>query len=77
MKVKVCLLVNLKKHSPTGESEFCLSIEDGATVEKVFKRLHIPTEPMNVILVDGRQARLDDTLRDGNLIAIFPPVAGG
>lgn len=39
--------------------------------------LNIPYEEVAIYLINGRHSTLDDAIRDGDILAIFPPVGGG
>lgn len=44
---------------------------------EVLDELKIPHEEVAVYLINGRHSKLDAPLKDGDLVAIFPPVGGG
>ena len=50
---------------------------DGTTVGKVIDQLGIPKEHSNMVLVNGIHAQDDAPLKDGDVLAVFPPLAGG
>lgn len=37
----------------------------------------IPYEEVAIYLINGRHSRLTDPVKDGDILAIFPPVGGG
>lgn len=39
--------------------------------------LQIPYEEVAIYLINGRHSRLEDEIKDGDILAIFPPVGGG
>lgn len=39
--------------------------------------LHIPAEEVAIYLINGRHSTLLDFIKEGDVIAIFPPVGGG
>lgn len=77
MKISVHLFLNLTKYSPTGESRFDIDLDERATIGRLLENLSIPLKPDKVILVNGRQAGRDHVLEAGDLVVVFPPVAGG
>lgn len=52
---------------------------DGTTVNEVLDFLAITANERNIgiLFVNGKHAEYDRILKDGDLLAIFPPVAGG
>jgi sulfur-carrier protein len=54
-----------------------LDVPEGSTVRDVVRRLGIPADFERVTLVNGRDAALDDGLRGGDILTIFPPLSGG
>ncbi len=68
-----------------GRSQLDMELGDGSKVKDLVRKLEglIPDivarleEGRVVVAVNGRFARPDDSLRDGDLVAVFPPVSGG
>jgi len=54
-----------------------LDVPDGGTVADVARRLGIPADLARVVLVNGRDAAPEQLLAPGDVVAIFPPLAGG
>jgi molybdopterin converting factor small subunit len=51
---------------------------DGHTrVEDILERLKIPEEIPKIILINGVHGKREQPLKDGDVVSIFPPVAGG
>lgn len=48
-----------------------------ATPRDLVTRLGITVKDVAILLVNGRDGRLDDALADGDRISVFPPVGGG
>ncbi len=79
MKVEVALFASLASHQPDGRGgrhARAFDLAEGTTVGDVIGSLGLPDEP-RVIFVNGRHAVEADGLREGDRLAIFPPVAGG
>lgn len=47
------------------------------TVIKVLEHLQIPKEEVAICLINGRHSKLETTLNQGDVLALFPPVGGG
>lgn len=58
-----------------------LDLDDGTTVAEVVDRFQLPAKWVHLVLVDGAYVQPEDratrALRDGEALAIWPPVAGG
>ncbi|MBC7266741.1 MAG: MoaD/ThiS family protein [Coriobacteriia bacterium] len=78
MRVELALFASLRRYLPEGETghERTIDLPDGTTVGQVIAMLGLPDEP-RVVFVNGRHAPDDHVLRDGDRLAVFPPVAGG
>ena len=77
MVVKLKFFAGLRDYLPPGESPYATEVEAGATVADLFRQFGVPLEKPRIILVNGRHADLGRVLSDGDLLAVFPPVAGG
>jgi len=79
MKVYVKLYALLRKHHPGPNRSIPLEVElpDGAIVSDLIPTLHLPTELVRSPFVNNAAAKLDTVLKDGDQVALFPPVVGG
>ena len=79
MKVEVQLYATLSWYLPNGAENRKAVTEfgDGLTVGNVIDQLGIPKEHPNMALVNGIHARDNAPLKDGDVLAVFPPLAGG
>ena len=77
MVIRLKFFAGLREFLPAGEGPFTAEIDDGTTVAEVFQHFGVPPEKPRIILVNGRHADADRVLVDGDLLAVFPPVAGG
>ncbi len=48
-----------------------------ATVNDVLRELNIGEDAWTLIFVNGRHARPDTRLAEGDTVALFPPIGGG
>lgn len=80
MIVNVKLYATLRHLSPPGTGigeAFTLELEEGS-VSEALEKLKIGEERAKLILVNGVHVRKRDLrLKDGDMLVIFPPVAGG
>lgn len=54
-----------------------VDLEPSATVRGLMERLSIPAEMSRIVLVNGREAEDDAQLEAGDVVDVFPPLAGG
>lgn len=79
MKIEVRLFATLATYLPDesdGRSA-TLEIPDGGMVGDVVRSLGIPEDTPFITMINGRDAALDQPLADGNVLSLFPPLAGG
>ena len=74
MELEIKLFANLRKFNPQLDR---IRLDDGTTVLELLERAGIPPAEVAIVLVDGRHAKLDRPLHDGETVAVFPPIAGG
>ena len=79
MTVEVRLFATLTQFLPSGSKagSAVLDLPDGATISDVTRRLRIPADLECVVLLNGTNAEASARLRGGDVIDIFPPLAGG
>lgn len=80
MNVEVKLFATLRKYLPEHAPAGCATLElpEGATVGTVIERLGIPSPLAKLVMVDGQhELDRDRRLTSGQVVSIFPPVAGG
>lgn len=74
MKVTVKLFASLRKDRFAVDDR---DYQEGSMVGHILAFLHIPEEEAAIIFINGRHAEPDSPLKEGDLLAIFPPVGGG
>jgi molybdopterin converting factor small subunit len=84
MKITFKLFASLVSHLPPGARathRVELDVEPGTCVLDVIRHHHIPEALCAIVLVDGvwiaRADRATTALAEGQVLAIWPPVAGG
>ena len=79
MQITVKLYATLRRYGPTVPSGagFPLDVPAGSDVEKVVQRLGIPDGAPLVAMINNEVVHLDHVLVAGDLLSLFPPVAGG
>ncbi len=74
MELEIKLFASLRKFNPELER---IEVDDGTTVRELLDKVGIPPSEVAIVLVNGRHAKLDQPLHDGETVAAFPPIAGG
>jgi sulfur carrier protein ThiS len=83
MRITVKLYAGLGEYLPRGARDHAatLEVEPGATPHVVLRQCGVPPERAHLVLLNGiylgRPERETQRLRDGDVIAAWPPVAGG
>jgi len=58
-----------------------LEVAPGATIDQIIEPFHLPVRLVKLVLINGvyvpPEARATHTLSEGDVLAIWPPVAGG
>ncbi len=80
MKIEIRLLTQLKPYLPNpdiaGDTQI-IDLKNDATIKDVMMELGIPLDMPKVIMLNEKQGNLDDDLKEGDRITVFPPVGGG
>lgn len=73
MRVQIELFATLQAYLAASE----LELPTGSTVDDVAAHLGIPPDFARITLVNGQDARGEQRLHDGDVVSMFPPLAGG
>jgi len=84
MKASLKLFASLSKHLPAeAQRTSCLQLDlpPGTTVQQVIAHQGIPPELCSLVLLNGLfippEERVSRHVSEGDVLAIWPPVAGG
>lgn len=79
MEIEVKLFATLRDYLPKGSGRFScrMEIDEKTRVQDILSKLNIPEEIPKIILINGIHGKKDQTLKEGDVVSIFPPVAGG
>lgn len=79
MKVEVQLFATLAPYQPPSgqDGRALLDVPSGTTVVQALRALGIPDEMPRIVLVNGHEALDDRALEPDDVVAAFPPLAGG
>ncbi len=77
------LYASLGSYLPNGAQKNTaqVTLPGEATIASTLERLNVPRERCHLVLVNGEfvppSARANHVIRDGDTLAVWPPVAGG
>ena len=54
-----------------------VSAAEAATAGDLLRRFEIPEEEVAILLINGFHSKPADSVKDGDVISLFPPVGGG
>ena len=74
MKVKVKLFAFLRQFGP---DEQTVELPEGTAIDDVVRSLKLPGTIRLLRIVNGEHQPSDHVLKDGDELALFPPIAGG
>jgi molybdopterin converting factor small subunit len=80
MKIHLRMLASLKKHLPSNngsEGSVIMDVEEGVSCTGLLEASGVDSSKFLVVLLNGRQADPRAVLKDGDVIAVFPPVEKG
>jgi molybdopterin converting factor small subunit len=79
MKVEVRLFALLERYLPSGSEGDAVSLDvpPGTTVGDVMESLKIPSDLSCLTVINGRDASPEQVLAPGDVLSMFPPLAGG
>lgn len=83
MKVTLKLYASLSDYLPAEarQNQVQLDVDDDATVGALIERYRLPPKLTHLVLVNGvfiaPTARATTVLREGDQLAVWPPIAGG
>jgi sulfur carrier protein len=74
---KVKLFATLGLSSQSERFSCKMEVEDSTRIQDILMRLKIPEEMPKIILVNGVHGKKEQILKEGDVLSVFPPVAGG
>lgn len=74
MKVKIKLFATLRNYGPDEQET---ELPENATLEDALTLLNLPEKIPVLKIVNGEHRNLKHLLKEGDEIALFPPIAGG
>ena len=79
IEVEVRLFNVLRKYRPreAKSDTFLLELPDGAALADLLSALELPGKEVHLTLVNGLHREITHPLRSGDVVSLFPFVAGG
>jgi len=79
VRVEVHLFATLERFLPPGSrgGVAVMDVPEGSTASDIAVRLGIPPGLDRVLLINGRDATPEQHLTPGDVLALYPPLAGG
>ncbi|MCI0495528.1 MoaD/ThiS family protein [candidate division KSB1 bacterium] len=75
MQIQIKLFASLR--NKVGKKELEMGISDQDQVSDVIKSLNLSAKDNFITMINGVHCKLDHELRDGDVLSIFPMIAGG
>lgn len=81
--IKLKLFASLADYLPAGaqRNEAALTLPEAPTIGALIAQFCLPEKLVHLVLVNGNYidaaARAEHVLKDGDTLAIWPPIAGG
>lgn len=61
-----------------GRDKVSMLLPDGIhCAGDILARMHIPPEDVSILLINGFHQKPESPVKDGDIVALFPPVGGG
>lgn len=80
MIIQVKLYLSLLRYVPQSEERLegnKWKVPEGSTVGQVLEMLNLPEEETKILLINDRYAYKGRILKDGDVLQVVPPLAGG
>jgi len=59
------------------EKRYSLDLEEGTTPKNIIDMFKIDENEIAILLINGRDGKIDTTLMNNDVLSLFPPVGGG
>jgi molybdopterin converting factor small subunit len=79
MEIEVRLYATFRDLLPEGPYNFSLikDVREGTTLKELSSLLNLPEEIPKIFVVRGSIVDENYVLKEGDIVSIFPPIAGG
>jgi sulfur carrier protein len=52
-------------------------VEEGSTLGDIVRMVDLTTDEVSIPLINGQYSKMEDVLKDGDTVSLFPEVGGG
>ncbi|MHA1223003.1 MAG: MoaD/ThiS family protein [Candidatus Heimdallarchaeaceae archaeon] len=80
MKIYVKVFASLRKKYPQVNdlNPLILNVKKGISIADLIKTLDLDLDEINLILLNGKKVKIQDTIEiEESIISLFPPIGGG
>lgn len=79
MEIEVRLFATFRDYLPQDSASFSFkkSLDKEIVVSKIAEEISLPPDIPKIFIVNGNVVTGEYVLHDGDVVSIFPPVAGG
>jgi len=80
MKIELNLYASLRPYLSQPNQDKAkepTEVREGTRIRELLAQLGIPVDAVKIIFLNGVHADGDETLKEGDRVGVFPPVAGG
>lgn len=77
MIVYLKLYADLQPPGEDGGGQKPYDLPQASTAGELLAYARVPSQAARILLVNGVHAKPDEVLKDGDVVSVFPPVAGG
>ena len=83
MNIELKLYASLASYLPAGakDNKSLVNVPDGLSVRAVMDHFKLPLDQCHLVILNGvfvaPEARMTTTMKAGDTLALWPPVAGG
>ncbi len=79
MKIEINLFINFTQYLPENSDghKAVMEFKEGTSVRDVLLHLEIPIDKVKLVFVNGIHTQMEDKLKDGDRMGVFPPLGGG
>jgi len=74
MKIKIKLFATLRDNR---DKILEIEYKEGTEIREIIKDLNIDEKDVAILLKNGRSAKMDDVILEGDYLSLFPPIGGG
>lgn len=77
MIINLKFFASLRQYMPGDKDESWVDVQMESTVGEVLDYLKVPPDKPKIYMVNGVHAERETLLKEGDVLSVFPPVAGG